>query len=299
MTGDAPDPGWTPANATEQQLLAALAVDDRRHYFEIIATAPLYLPSTAEPAAQRRPADPAQVPARDDPGQPAAPRYFTWDVAGQTYLPVFTSAQALAASLGDLVERYVLTNYAELSRYWPSPQWRLAVNPGHPIDAWLPIDAVDEAASGALVVSTVSEMRRAAAARDDADDDNPAMVDAALDGYLEALLKSAVVVAAAAPSPDPGAVLAGTFPWLVTQVSGQPTIAVYTSPAGFASAVPSGTPSAGVRFAELVAAWPNPSWHLVVDPGAEVSFTLPGEQVPGLLLWADVGTPDALPDVDE
>ena len=199
---------------------------------------------------------------------------------------------ALAASLGPAARRYAVTSYPELSRYWPVPEWRLAVNPGHPIDAWLPVEAVAEAAAGTLTVPTVQELGRTA------QDDEERAADDALDDYLATLLKADVLIPSAAPDPDPDAIGSGAFPWLVTQVSGDPTVTVFTSPEGFAAGFPAGTAAARVGFAELVANWPNPDWRLVVDPGAEVSFTLPGEQVPGLLLWTEEGASAPLPDPD-
>ncbi len=266
MTGPT---GWEPANEVEQEMLAALAVDDRERYFELIAHAPLYLPAT---------------------GQAGGP-HFTWELGEYTYLPVFTSPQALAASVGDLVDRYVVTSYAELARYWPAPDWRLAVNPGHPIDAWLPVEAVAEAAAGTRTVPTVRELRRAQAAPDG---DDAGELDDALDAYLEALVKTEVLVPAAAPDPAPATIATGTFPWLVKEISGGPALTVFTSPEGFAAAFPAGTPCARVPFVDLVAAWPDPSWQLAVDPGAEVGFTITGDRVPGLLLWTG-----AVPDIDD
>ncbi len=269
MTAPGPGPDWAPANEVEEQLFAALAADDRRRYFQILATAPLYLP--APPPASVRSDDPAAMP------------YFTWNVLDGTYLLAFTSVQAMTAALGPGVQWYSETDYAQLSGNWPAPAWRLAVNPGQPIDAWLPVDMLAAAARGTVAVPTVAEMLESAEVR--GDPDRKAAI-GAVDGYLTVLLRADVYLPAAAPT-TPDALAGGGFPWRPTDLDGRPTVVVYTA----AERLAADTSHVRVPFAAVVAAWPDPSWQLAVDPGTETALTLPGADVPDLLLWARATPP--------
>src|SRR5205814_3355582 len=125
--------------------------------------------------------------------RPGPQRFITAELLGQEYLPVFTSVPALAGVMQGQADAYTVTSYEELRRKWPEPRWRLAVNPGTPIDAYVTIEAVERAALGQLTVPTAAEL--AADARQEAAAGAPASGDlqAALerqdiDGYLHALL---------------------------------------------------------------------------------------------------------------
>src|SRR5690349_6878715 len=148
-----PDPAlaWLPGNAVEAELYSALAADDRRRFFQIIRDAPLFLPAL--------------------PDAPDGPRFLTQELLGETFLLVFTSVRTLASTVGPAVSGYTVTSYQELSEHWPVPSWRLAVNAGTPVDAWVTLAALAEAADGTRVVPTL-------ASRDPQDDPR---TDAALD----------------------------------------------------------------------------------------------------------------------
>src|SRR5690606_4915710 len=48
-------------------------------------------------------------------------------------------------------ELIAVARYEELRDLWPAPEWRLAINPGLPIAAYLPVDLVEPGARGELV----------------------------------------------------------------------------------------------------------------------------------------------------
>jgi hypothetical protein len=259
MTG--PDNEDRPDNDVERELLAALDADDRPRFFQVIATAPLYLPVPG---------------AGPDGGQ----RFITWDVAGSTYLLVFTSVRALAEVVGTAASRYTVTGYDELRQRWPSPQWRLAVNPGRRADAWIEIEAVAQAAAGTRVVPTVADVldRHSARRAEEAESAR------AMDEYLRALLTAEVVVPTAEPLTDDERE-GSDFPWRYAPGYAGPTIEVFTSIETFAAHCPPGTPWGPAGFQTVLAAWPDDA-ALALDPGSPLGFTLPVDRVAGLLFWA-------------
>src|SRR5947208_15342556 len=111
----------------------ALRRGDARQYLEIVVEARLYLPAFDEAGPQR---------------------LVTFRAGDETYLPVFTSGEALARQLAGVVA-YRTTTYQELLEKRPDPAWRLAIDPGLPIGALLPLDAVAAALSGEAPVSPV------------------------------------------------------------------------------------------------------------------------------------------------
>ena len=259
-----PTDGWAPANDLERALAAAVTANQRREFFGIIVTAELYLPAFVE----------------QDPS--ARQRFLTVDLFGQRYLPVFTSAGGLARTAGDAVPAYTVTTYAELKLKWPNDGWRLAINPGSPIDAYMTVDAVAGAARGDLLVPTAVELM--AEARSDA------LATAATQGdgeaYLETLLDCDVFLPAQR-AVAAGELLAADFPWHVTRRSVdrpgpgepavRPTIEVVTMP-GTARA---DVPGVVVPFAAVILAWPEPSYQLAVVSGHRV-VTMPGSHISSL-----------------
>src|SRR5262249_27454000 len=125
---------WQPANGTEHALADALERGDRPGFFEILAGADLFLPAcTDEPEDSQR--------------------FVVAERCGVTFLPVFTSLPALAL-VREVADGYRVTSYPELREKWPRPDWRLAINPGTPLDVYLPIDAIAE---GGLEVPSAAE----------------------------------------------------------------------------------------------------------------------------------------------
>lgn len=124
---------WHPANSKERAMAWALSTGDYARYFRAFTRADLFLPRRAE----------------GDPDGPGAP--VTAEVAGHTVLPVFTSDEGLlTAFAGQPPDRIVVARYEELREAWPSPRWRLAINPGSPIEAYLPVELVEPGTRGEL-----------------------------------------------------------------------------------------------------------------------------------------------------
>ncbi|MDO3701616.1 SseB family protein [Micromonospora sp. C28SCA-DRY-2] len=111
--------GWEPATEAEAALRDALRANDQQRYFRILARTDLLLP-VPEPAL----------------GQ--ASGWGTWTTAGRTHVLAFTSAAAMRACLGEHAGASRLTSYPDLASGWPNHEWWLAVNPGLPIEGYLP-----------------------------------------------------------------------------------------------------------------------------------------------------------------
>ncbi|MFJ6198346.1 SseB family protein [Micromonospora sp. NPDC092111] len=306
------DESWQPANDTERALLRAARDDDRTGFFRILTRAELYLPQL-----------------RDD-GDDGSQRFVTMDLFGQPFLPVFTSVETMAPRVAGVADAYTVTGYAELRERWPVAGWRLAVNPGTPLDAYLPVEAVQAAADGELSVPAgaeiLAEIAEAAAddeiagAGADGDDGDLAAEFAAAmarpgaapagepdtaellrdaaerqdpTGYVDALLDAVVVLPTARPVDDPARLVDLDFPWRSVGPPEAPLVEVFTSPERFARAYPDGTPSLRATLVSLLTVWPQ-GHGLAVDPDSPAGITLPADQVPFLLLWpapdGDAGT---------
>lgn len=262
---------WQPANETEAAMARAMSDDDRQEFFRLVVTAPLYLPQVVTDRGDEQ-------------------TFITADFVGRTVLPVFTSVEALSAFAG----AYTTTSYAELRQKWPTPEWWLAVNPGYPIDAYTPIDAVAAAARGELAVQTAGEAVVDAMVEDieavsmflDTDEALSAAAargDAA--GYLDALLDAMVVVPTTREVADPGQALAEDAPWLVAGTAGAPVIEVFTSAETFEAAFPEPGPSVILPFTLLLTVWPD-GHGLSVNPRTPLAIDLPSDEVQALLFWS-------------
>lgn len=293
----APQPAavaWQPANDTERAMADALVQGDRREFFRLLANSELYLPAFAV-----------------DRSGAAPQRFITITMFDQLYLPVFTSVPGLTTAVGTRVDAYTVTTYPELRRKWPDPAWRLAVNPGAPIDAYLTVEAVQDAALGDVAIPTAAEIleegqrsgaggdARAGVARLSA-----AIEDRDPDGYFRALLETDVIVPVTRPV-SPEQVLEPDFPWLRVSAPGVdadpddrtpcPTIEVFTSVENFRAGYPSPVPSVAVTMLAVVVAWPGDEDQLAIDPRTPMAVTLSGDHVAGLVLWLpDEDRPESL-----
>jgi hypothetical protein len=245
---------WLPGNRVDAELASAMVADDRRRFFEIIRAAPWYLPAL--------------------PADPGGQRFLTRELLGGTYLLVYTSVRSLVSTVGPAVVGYTVTGYEELARRWPEPSWRLAVNPGTPVDAWVTLAALAEAADGTRVVPTLASRRA------DADPDT----DAAVDRFLRALSQGTLLVPTTGQPPA----------YQVLRRDGRLVVEVYTSP----RTLPPGTPYLPAVLADLVLRWPGSDHHLSIDPGSEAALLVPGDRVAGMLLWS-AQADDAEPDADQ
>lgn len=238
MTGpQTPAPEWLPGNEVDAELVGALAADDRPRFARTVRQARWYMPVL--PSEEQR------------------PRYLTRDLLGTTYLLVFTSPGSLAATVGGVATGCVITGYDELAAHWPDPSWRLAVNPGTPIDLWVTLDLLAAAASGDRVLPSLAPGRDPGA-------------DGPVDWFLSQLVTAPLLVP--------------THPALPTADPPPPRVEVFTSAAALGERYPHGTASVVRTIGELLVDWPA-GHALAIDPGSVTALVIPPDQVPALLLW--------------
>ncbi|MEV4498786.1 SseB family protein [Micromonospora arborensis] len=112
---------WEPATEAEVAMRDALRANDQELYFRLLSRSDLLLPVSA-------PAQPGQAPAG----------WGTWTTGGRTHVLAFTSAAALRACLGEHPGGNRRIPFADLAVGWPNQEWWLAVNPGLPVEGYLP-----------------------------------------------------------------------------------------------------------------------------------------------------------------
>lgn len=122
---------WEPATDAEAALRDALRVGDQERYFRILSRMDLLLPVSAGAMSGRTPTG-----------------WGTWTSAARTHVLAFTSPDALRACLAEHAGSSRSLPYAELAAAWPNHEWWLAVNPGLPIEGYLPAWFVAQLARG-------------------------------------------------------------------------------------------------------------------------------------------------------
>src|SRR3954452_1514503 len=115
----------------------ALRTDDQESYFRILSGVDLLLPVSADALAGLAPLG-----------------WGTWSTGGRTHVLAFTSTAALQACLADYTGSARRVPYAELADTWPNLEWWLAVNPGLPIEGYLPAWFVAQLSRGDLRLPT-------------------------------------------------------------------------------------------------------------------------------------------------
>ncbi|GIF99657.1 SseB family protein [Catellatospora citrea] len=113
--------GWEPATDTEIALRDALRAGDQELYFRILGRSELLLPIAGDAAAARGPAG-----------------WGTWTAENRTHVLAFTSSAALRACLAEHAGPARRVPFQELASSWPNHEWWLAVDPGLPIEGYLP-----------------------------------------------------------------------------------------------------------------------------------------------------------------
>ncbi|WP_407924540.1 SseB family protein [Catellatospora vulcania] len=112
--------GWEPATDTEIALRDALRAGDQELYFRILGRSELLLPVAGD-ASARGPAG-----------------WGTWTAENRTHVLAFTSSAALRACLAEHAGPARRVPFQELASSWPNHEWWLAVDPGLPIEGYLP-----------------------------------------------------------------------------------------------------------------------------------------------------------------
>ncbi|MEV5693188.1 SseB family protein [Micromonospora globbae] len=208
---------WEPATEVEAAMRDALRAHDQERYFRILARTDLLLP-VAQPTAGQAPTG-----------------WGTWTSGGRTHVLAFTSATALRACLGESAGGHRRTPYAELAAGWPNPEWWLAVNPGLPIEGYLPAWYVAQLSRGDVRLPGRTLGARARLERVE----SLARARAAATGRDTS--PSPVTGPGAAPSPDAGAV---GLPGRTSFRGAAPTAGLpLVETAGPASRVPSPAPA--------------------------------------------------------
>ncbi|MGC4804815.1 SseB family protein [Micromonospora sp. DT233] len=122
---------WEPATEAEAAMRDALRAQDQELYFRVLARTDLLLPVSTEALAGQAPLG-----------------WGTWTTGGRTHVLAFTSPAALQACLGGNPAASRRSAYAELAADWPNHEWWLAVNPGLPIEGYLPAWFVSQLSRG-------------------------------------------------------------------------------------------------------------------------------------------------------
>ncbi|WP_242884283.1 SseB family protein [Actinomadura litoris] len=283
-------PAFQPANEVERELLRAAANNDHDLFLQTMAGAEVLLPTPEDMDYTLRP------------GRAGFP-WQTREVDGATVVPVFTSPERLieAARAAGTGNEYIKVPFTVVLRYWPDQGWPLAINSGSPaggtilaqqlpgLARWADQRAVQRMADGFEPQNDVEQRLFEAAARRDTD------------AFFKVLLGAQVLVPAEPETPWGIAPDDPDFPWRPVPVHGEVCVQLFTSLKWMNEAIGSS------RFVmptllEMVSAWPDVAWTLVLNPGTPIDATMPGEQVRALSGQPreDVPAPEAVtPEVAE
>ncbi|WP_327007009.1 hypothetical protein OHA72_06850 [Dactylosporangium sp. NBC_01737] len=111
---------WEPATEAEGAMRDALRANDQEQYFRILARVDILLPIAPEGVQN------------GDSG------WGTWTTEGRTHVLAFTSPEALRECLAGHPGTHRRVPFRDLTSIWPNVEWWLAVNPGLPIEGYLP-----------------------------------------------------------------------------------------------------------------------------------------------------------------
>ena len=259
---------FVPAGEVEAKLLDAVHRGDNDAYLQALADADVFLqvPEDAEFALR--------------PGRPGFPWPVT-DIGGRVSIPLFTSIERLGDMAGPDPAPGAKLSFAGVIRYWPDVTTALSINPGTAIGASLPGEQI----AGLAEWADHQAAQRMAARFEPQNDVEQRLFEAAGQGdgdaFYKVLLGAQVVVPADPETPwgtRPGE---SDFPWHPVPVNGKTAILAFTSLRWMHDAI---GPCRFLMpdFLDLVSAWRDADWTLVLNPGTPVAATLPGEQVRAL-----------------
>ena len=123
---------WEPATDIEQQMREALRAGRREDYFRLLSRQDLLLPVSGDGISA--------------PGSTGS--WATWSTQDRTHVLAFTSEAALRSCLRIHAGPYRTVRFTVLADSWPDDEWWLAVNPGLPIEGYLPAWFVGQIATG-------------------------------------------------------------------------------------------------------------------------------------------------------
>ncbi|MEH1056002.1 SseB family protein [Micromonospora sp. CPCC 206171] len=154
---------WEPATEAETAMRDALHANNQELYFRILAGTDLLLPVSAQALAGEAPMG-----------------WGTWTTGGRTHVLAFTSTAALRACLGATAGPSRRASYADLAATWPNHEWWLAVNPGLPIEGYLPAWFVSQLSRGDVrlpgrTMGARARLERVESAHGPADTTGPAL----------------------------------------------------------------------------------------------------------------------------
>jgi hypothetical protein len=259
-----PRPEFQPANDVERELLRAAANNDHDLFLQTLADTDVLLPVPNDMDFTLRP------------GRPGFP-WQTREVDGSTVVPVFTSPERLLEASGAGTE-YIKLPFTVALRYWPNHDWLLAINSGSPAGGTVLAQQLPG-------LATWADQRAAQRMTDQFEPQNDIeqrLFDVArrrdTDAFYKTLLGAQVLVPAETDTPwgivpgDPD------FPWRPVPIHGRTSIQVFTSLKWMNEAIGSS------RFImpslhEMVAAWPDTDWTLVLNPGTPIDAAMPGDQL--------------------
>ncbi|WP_244409152.1 SseB family protein [Stackebrandtia nassauensis] len=123
---------WVPANDIEQHMREALRAGNQEEYFRLLARTDLLLPFAEDTS----------------PSSNGTGSWATWATEDRTHVLVFTSPEAMRACLHAHAGAFRTVSFTALADAWPDSDWWLAVDPGTPIEGYLPAWFVRQVASG-------------------------------------------------------------------------------------------------------------------------------------------------------
>ncbi|MBA8951025.1 hypothetical protein HNR61_002656 [Actinomadura namibiensis] len=262
-----PRPEFQPANDVERALLHAAATNDHDLFLQTLADAEVLVPVPEDMDYALRP------------GKPGFP-WQTREIDGTPAVPVYTSPERLIEAEGAATGSVTLS-FTSVLRYWPHPNWMLAINSGAPAGGTI----VAEQLPGLAAWADQRAARRMAENFEPQNEVEQRLFDAALrrdtDAFFKVLLGAQVLVPADPDTPWGIAPDDPEFPWRPAPVHGRTAIQVFTSLKWMTDAIGSSR-FVMPGFLEVVTAWPDGDWSLVLNPGTPVDASLTAEQVRAL-----------------